>query len=553
MIDMAHGARLHRDRAAARTPPTTPTDYLERGRRLRADRRRRGDAGRAARPPRPAAAARPARASPAWPSATRRASVIAPAAAPDIKRPRRAALPGLGPGRRRALPRDLARAPRLLLDEHGHHARLPVPLQLVRQADLGPALQRPQRRRTWSPRWPGCKRALPARPHLVRRRHLRPQARLAAARSPTALDEREAAHRRSSASAAPTCSCASGDDRGAGAGRRADRLDRRRVGLAEDPRRDGEGHAGRADLRGGAAAAARPASRSAFFLQFGYPGETRDDIELDAADGARLLPGRHRHVGLVPAARHAFFTAVQHELGDKQNWLDSDDLAMLYRRPVHAPLLPPAAPRRCTASSVRGAPGRSRAPCCVRHPRTLAAASPAASRARCLYSLRLPLLRAPRRWRACRSRAAVAAGIGAHDRPGLRPRRRRTIVMDLLLTHGYFLSMMPHELAVMKPYPPLGLLYISSHLKAQRRRRRRVRHHVSSPPTRSRSVSMRATAAGRRHLQQPDDASATRCAMIAIAQQRGRVVVIGGPDPANYAERVPRAAAPTSSSSAKAS
>jgi anaerobic magnesium-protoporphyrin IX monomethyl ester cyclase len=37
--------------------------------------------------------------------------------------------------------RDLAGAPRLLFDEPGDHARLPVSLQLVRQADLGPALQ----------------------------------------------------------------------------------------------------------------------------------------------------------------------------------------------------------------------------------------------------------------------------------------------------------------------------------------------------------------------------------------------------------------------------
>ncbi len=39
--------------------------------------------------------------------------------------------------------------------------------------------------------------------------------------------------------------------------------------------------------------------------------------------------------------------------------------------------------------------------------------------------------------------------------------------MDILLTHGYFLYDDPHELAVMRPYPPLGLLYISSHLKAK--------------------------------------------------------------------------------------
>ena len=41
------------------------------------------------------------------------------------------------------------------------------------------------------------------------------------------------------------------------------------------------------------------------------------------------------------------------------------------------------------------------------------------------------------------------------------------MTLDILLTHGYFLYDDPHELAVMKPYPPLGLLYICSHLKAR--------------------------------------------------------------------------------------
>lgn len=39
--------------------------------------------------------------------------------------------------------------------------------------------------------------------------------------------------------------------------------------------------------------------------------------------------------------------------------------------------------------------------------------------------------------------------------------------MDILLAHGYFLYEDPHELKVMKPYPPLGILYISSYLKKQ--------------------------------------------------------------------------------------
>jgi radical SAM superfamily enzyme YgiQ (UPF0313 family) len=39
--------------------------------------------------------------------------------------------------------------------------------------------------------------------------------------------------------------------------------------------------------------------------------------------------------------------------------------------------------------------------------------------------------------------------------------------MDILLTHGYFIAEDEHEQQIMKPYPPLGLLYIASHLKAQ--------------------------------------------------------------------------------------
>jgi anaerobic magnesium-protoporphyrin IX monomethyl ester cyclase len=37
--------------------------------------------------------------------------------------------------------------------------------------------------------------------------------------------------------------------------------------------------------------------------------------------------------------------------------------------------------------------------------------------------------------------------------------------MDLLLTHGYFLQDDPRELQIMKPYVPLGILYLCSHLR----------------------------------------------------------------------------------------
>ena len=62
--------------------------------------------------------------------------------------PGHAGLPGVGPRRRRPLPAGVEPA-RPLLHEHGHDARVPVPLQLVRQADLGPALRvaEPRQRR----------------------------------------------------------------------------------------------------------------------------------------------------------------------------------------------------------------------------------------------------------------------------------------------------------------------------------------------------------------------------------------------------------------------
>src|SRR5260370_35764209 len=38
---------------------------------------------------------------------------------------------------------------------------------------------------------------------------------------------------------------------------------------------------------------------------------------------------------------------------------------------------------------------------------------------------------------------------------------------ELLLTHGYFLYEDPKELQIMKPYTPLGILYLCSHLLNQ--------------------------------------------------------------------------------------
>src|SRR5471030_2308830 len=37
--------------------------------------------------------------------------------------------------------------------------------------------------------------------------------------------------------------------------------------------------------------------------------------------------------------------------------------------------------------------------------------------------------------------------------------------MNILLTHGYFLAEDPKERLIMRPYPPLGILYISAYME----------------------------------------------------------------------------------------
>jgi radical SAM superfamily enzyme YgiQ (UPF0313 family) len=104
--------------------------------------------------------------------------------------------------------------------------------------------------------------------------------------------------------------------------------------------------------------------------------------------------------------------------------------------------------------------------------------------------------------------------------------------MDLLLTHGYFLYEDPHELAVMKPYPPLGLLYISSHLKAR------------GIDTSLFDTTFASLASLETHLRETKPPVVgiysnlmTRTKVLqvmALAKEVGSVVVVGGPDPVNY-------------------
>jgi anaerobic magnesium-protoporphyrin IX monomethyl ester cyclase len=70
-----------------------------------------------------------------------------------------------------------------------------------------------------------------------------------------------------------------------------------------------------------------------FFLQFGYPGEGLDEI---AQTLALLRECRPDDVGIsvaYPLPGTPFHERIRGQLGAKQNWTDSDDLAMMYEGP----------------------------------------------------------------------------------------------------------------------------------------------------------------------------------------------------------------------------
>ncbi len=73
--------------------------------------------------------------------------------------------------------------------------------------------------------------------------------------------------------------------------------------------------------------------RVGFFLQFGYPGETRADIELTLKMVRECQPDDIGMSVSYPLPGTKFYERVKDQLGVKQNWLDSNDLAMLYKGP----------------------------------------------------------------------------------------------------------------------------------------------------------------------------------------------------------------------------
>ena len=67
-----------------------------------------------------------------------------------------------------------------------------------------------------------------------------------------------------------------------------------------------------------------------FFLQFGYLGETQEDIDKTLKMVEDLVP---HDIGIsvsYPLPGTKFYDKVKSMLGEKQNWTDSDDLDMMY-------------------------------------------------------------------------------------------------------------------------------------------------------------------------------------------------------------------------------
>ena len=70
-----------------------------------------------------------------------------------------------------------------------------------------------------------------------------------------------------------------------------------------------------------------------FFLQFGYPGETRDDIRRTLRMVRECRPDDIGMSVSYPLPGTKFHASIQKQMGDRQNWVDSSDLAMLYHGP----------------------------------------------------------------------------------------------------------------------------------------------------------------------------------------------------------------------------
>jgi anaerobic magnesium-protoporphyrin IX monomethyl ester cyclase len=70
--------------------------------------------------------------------------------------------------------------------------------------------------------------------------------------------------------------------------------------------------------------------RVGFFLQYGYPGETRDDIDLTLRMVKECLPDEIGVSVSYPLPGTTFYENVKAQMDGKHNWVDSQDLAMMF-------------------------------------------------------------------------------------------------------------------------------------------------------------------------------------------------------------------------------
>jgi anaerobic magnesium-protoporphyrin IX monomethyl ester cyclase len=71
--------------------------------------------------------------------------------------------------------------------------------------------------------------------------------------------------------------------------------------------------------------------KPSFFIQFGYLGETKDDIEKTIKMINELLPYEIGISVSYPLPGTGFYEKVKNELHNKANWTDSDELALMFR------------------------------------------------------------------------------------------------------------------------------------------------------------------------------------------------------------------------------
>jgi anaerobic magnesium-protoporphyrin IX monomethyl ester cyclase len=75
----------------------------------------------------------------------------------------------------------------------------------------------------------------------------------------------------------------------------------------------------------------RQGIRACFFLQLGYPGETWEDIQQTVQLVRQTRPDDIGVSVSYPLPGTKFYEQVREELGEKTNWVDSDDLSVIFK------------------------------------------------------------------------------------------------------------------------------------------------------------------------------------------------------------------------------